>query len=211
MLSKEELQKKVGRGETCPCPLLGTSSPPCPHLYISAPPWNIGICKSESCLRKEKKLIGLQREKKLSSDMAGERMEDGQAYFTPVCSDHFVLLSIFVQELCLLWSIKSLLLCCSQTQQGVATWFAGLSWSCGVVQQPVVYFSNWFDLFVNICARNGVFCACFLDLLECCKLEYWVIPLQIFLTYTINISLRKLSSFTQILYILDPWISFTWL
>ena len=147
----------------------------------------------------------------MSSDMAGERMEDGQAYFTPVCSDHFVLLSIFVQELCLLWSIKSLLLCCSQTQQGVATWFAGLSWSCGVVQQPVVYFSNWFDLFVNICARNGVFCACFLDLLECCKLEYWVIPLQIFLTYTINISLRKLSSFTQILYILDPWISFTWL
>ena len=28
----------------------------------------------------------------MSSDMAGERMEDGQAYFTPVCSDHFVLL-----------------------------------------------------------------------------------------------------------------------
>ena len=32
VLSKEELQKKVGRGETCPCPLLRTSSPPCPHL-----------------------------------------------------------------------------------------------------------------------------------------------------------------------------------
>ena len=28
----------------------------------------------------------------MSSDMAGERMEDGQAYFTPVCSDHFVLI-----------------------------------------------------------------------------------------------------------------------
>ena len=32
------------------------------------------------------------KKEEMSSDMAGERMEDGQAYFTPVCSDHFVLL-----------------------------------------------------------------------------------------------------------------------
>ena len=81
------LQKKVGRRETCPCPLLWTSCSPFPSLYMSSSPWNIGNCKSESCLRKEKKL-----REEMSSDMEGERMEDGQAYFTPVCSDHFVLI-----------------------------------------------------------------------------------------------------------------------
>ena len=87
------LQKKVGRRETCPCPLLWTSCSPFPSLCMSSPPWNIGNCKSESCLRKEKKLIGLQREKKWAATwrVSGWRMAN-QAYFTPVCSDHFVLI-----------------------------------------------------------------------------------------------------------------------
>ena len=136
------LQKKVGRRETCPCPLLWTSCSPFPSLYMSSPPWNIGNCKSESCLRKEKKLIGLQREKKWAATwrVSGWRMAKPISHLCALIT--LSLLSIFVQELCLLWSLKSLLLCCSQTQQGEATLFAGLSGSCGVVQQPTVYFSN---------------------------------------------------------------------